>query len=102
MAQLFSASLDVSKISKDKLIKGAKGQYLNITISVNDEADQYGNVLSIYESHTKEEREAKEKKNYIANGKLVWSSDGGSTAPAKPTPSPNSQSKVEEGDDLPF
>jgi hypothetical protein len=103
MAQLFSASLDVSKISKDKLIKGAKGNYLNITVSVNDEADQYGNVLSIYESHTKEEREAKEKKNYIANGKLVWSSDGGSTAqsaPAKtaPTPAP----KVEEGDDLPF
>jgi hypothetical protein len=102
MAQLFSASLDVSKISKDKLIKGAKGQYLNITISVNDEADQYGNVLSIYESHSKEEREAKEKKNYLGNGKLVWSSDGGSTAPAKPTPSPSSESKVEEGDDLPF
>lgn len=103
MAQLFSASLDVSKISKDKLIKGAKGNYLNITISVNDEADQYGNVLSIYESHSKEEREAKEKKNYIANGKLVWSSDGGSTAkpdPAKTAPKP--APKVEEGDDLPF
>jgi len=102
MAQLFSASLDVSKISKDKLIKGAKGNYLNITISVNDEADQYGNVLAVYESRSKEEREAKEKKNYLGNGKLVWSSDGGSTAPAKPTPSPSSQSKVEEGDDLPF
>jgi hypothetical protein len=103
MAQLFSASLDVSKISKDKLIKGAKGNYLNITISLNDEADQYGNVLSIYESHSKEEREAKEKKNYIANGKLVWSSDGGSTAkpdPAKTAPKPSP--KVEEGDDLPF
>ena len=102
MAQLFSASLDVSKISKDKLIKGAKGQYLNITISVNDEADQYGNVLAVYESHSKEEREAKEKKNYLGNGKLVWSSDGGSTAPAKPTPSPSSSSVVEEGDQLPF
>jgi hypothetical protein len=103
MAQLFSASLDVSKISKDKLVKGAKGQYLNITISVNDEADQYGNVLSIYESHSKEEREAKEKKNYIANGKLVWSSDGGSTAkpaPAKTAPAP--APVVEEGDELPF
>ncbi len=102
MAQLFSASLDVSKISKDKLIKGAKGNYLNITISVNDEADQYGNVLSIYESHTKEEREAKEKKNYIANGKLVWSSDGGSTAPAPAKTAPTPAPKVEEGDELPF
>ncbi len=104
MAQLFSASLDVSKISKDKLIKGAKGNYLNITISVNDEADQYGNVLSIYESHSKEEREAKEKKNYIANGKLVWSSDGGSTAkqtPSTPTPPPATP-VIEEGDELPF
>jgi hypothetical protein len=105
MAQLFSASLDVSKISKDKLIKGAKGQYLNITISVNDEADQYGNVLAVYESHSKEEREAKEKKNYLANGKLVWSTEGGSTAkktPATPTPSPSSEAVVEEGDELPF
>ena len=102
MAQLFSASLDVSKISKDKLVKGEKGNYLNITISINDEADKYGNVLTITESQTQEERESKTKKNYLGNGKLVWSSDGGSTAPAKPTPSPSSQSKVEEGDDLPF
>jgi hypothetical protein len=105
MAQLFSASLDVSKISKDKLIKGAKGQYLNITISVNDEADQYGNVLTITESQNKEEREAKAKKNYLANGKLVWSSDGGSTAKQTPpasTENPSSNTVVEEGDELPF
>jgi len=105
MAQLFSASLDVSKISKDKLIKGAKGNYLNITISVNDEADQYGNVLSIYESHTKEEREAKEKKNYIANGKLVWSSDGGSTAKKVLASSGTNSTPsiiIEEQNDLPF
>jgi hypothetical protein len=80
MAQLISASIDVSKISKDKLIKGDKGTYLNITISINDEEDNYGNVLTITESQTKEERESKAKKNYLANGKLVWSSDGGSTA----------------------
>jgi hypothetical protein len=103
MAQLFSASLDVSKISKDKLVKGEKGTYLNLTISINDEADQYGNVLAITESQTKEERESKAKKNYLANGKLVWSSDGGSTAkPSAPASAPAPQAKVEEGDDLPF
>lgn len=80
MAQLFSASIDVSKISKEKLVKGEKGNYLNVTISINDEEDNYGNVLTITESQTKEERDAKAKKNYLANGKLVWSSDGGSTA----------------------
>jgi hypothetical protein len=104
MAQLFSASLDVSKISKDKLVKGEKGTYLNITISINDEADQYGNVLTITESHSKEERESKAKKNYLANGKLVWSSDGGSTAPKQsaPTPPPVQAPVIEEGDELPF
>lgn len=99
MAQLFSASLDVSKISKDKLVKGEKGTYLNITVSINDEEDNYGNVLTITESQTKEERESKAKKNYLANGKLVWSSDGGSTAKSAPAPAPTPT--VEETD-LPF
>ncbi len=102
MAQLFSASLDVSKISKDKLVKGDKGTYLNITISINDEADQYGNVLTITESHSKEERESKAKKNYLANGKLVWSSDGGSTAKQTPATPPPATPVIEEGDELPF
>jgi DNA replication initiation complex subunit (GINS family) len=100
MAQLFSASLDVSKISKDKLVKGEKGTYLNITISINDEADKYGNVLTITESQTQEERESKASKIYLANGKLVWSTEGGSTAKQKaatPTPPP-----IIEEDDLGF
>ena len=103
MAQLISASIDVSKISKDKLVKGAKGTYLNITISINDEIDQYGNQVGIYESQSKEDREAKEKKNYLGNGKIAWSSEGGSTAkqtPATPTPPP--APVIEEGEELPF
>ena len=103
MAQLFSASLDVSKISKDKLVKGEKGTYLNITVSINDEVDKYGNILTITESQTQEEREAKANRNYLANGKLVWSTEGGSVAkktPASPTPPPSPV--VEEWDDLGF
>lgn len=103
MAQLISASIDVSKISKDKLIVGAKGKYLNITISINDDVDQYGNQVGIYESQSKDERDAKDKKNYLGNGKIAWSSDGGSTAkPSAPASAPAPQAKVEEGDDLPF
>jgi hypothetical protein len=102
MAQLISASIDVSKISKDKLIVGAKGKYLNITISINDEVDQYGNQVGIYESQSKDERDAKDKKNYLGNGKIAWTSDGGSTAPAPAKTSPAPAPKVEEGDDLPF
>lgn len=101
MAQLISASIDVSKISKNKLIEGAKGKYLNITISINDEVDQYGNQVGIYESQSKDERDAKEKKNYLGNGKIAWSSDGGSTAkPSAPASKP--APIVEEESDLPF
>lgn len=104
MAQLFSASLDVKKITKSKLVEGKKGTYANVTISINDEADQYGNTASIYESQTQEEREAKAPKVYLGNAKLVWSSDGGSTAKqsgstSKPAPAPSVE---EESIDLPF
>lgn len=99
MAQLISASIDVTKISKDKLVKGEKGTYLNITISINDEVDQYGNQAGIYESQTKEEREAKAKKNYLGNGKIAWSSEGGSTPKPAPAPAPT---PIVEEDNLPF
>lgn len=99
MAQLLSASIDVTKISKDKLVKGEKGTYLNITIAINDEIDQYGNQAGIYESQSKEERESKAKKNYLGNGKIAWSSEGGSTAKSAPAPAPTPT--VEE-ENLPF
>ena len=102
MAQLFSASIDVSKISKDKLVKGEKGNYLNVTISINDEEDNYGNVLTITESQTKEEREAKAKKNYLANGKLVWSSDGGSASKQSGSTSKPAPAADMEVESLPF
>lgn len=99
MAQLISASIDVTKISKDKLVKGEKGTYLNITIAINDEIDQYGNQAGIYESQSKEERESKAKKNYLGNGKIAWSSEGGSTAKSAPAPAP---APTVEEENLPF
>ena len=99
MAQLISASIDVTKISKDKLVKGEKGTYLNITIAINDEVDQYGNQAGIYESQSKEEREAKAKKNYLGNGKIAWSSEGGSTPKSTPAPAP---APTVEEENLPF
>lgn len=103
MAQLISASIDVTKISKDKLIKGDKGTYLNITISINDEVDQYGNQAGIYESQSKDERDAKTKKNYLGNGKISWSSDGGSTAKQSgSTPKTAPAAPAVEEENLPF
>ena len=75
MAIILSASLNVAKIDKTKLIAGKTGQFLNVTITINDEIDKFGNNASIFESQSKEEREAKTPKNYLGNGKVIWTSD---------------------------
>ena len=92
MGKLMNVSIDVSKIDKSKLIKGKKGTYANVTISLNDEKDQFGNDCSLWQSQTEEERTAKEQRNFLGNGKIIWSSEG----------VPASSEGNEEPDDLPF
>jgi hypothetical protein len=95
MAKLIALSIDVTKFDKSKLVKGKKGTYANITISVNDEEDQFGNDVSVWESQSKEERDAKENRNFLGNGKTIWSSE--ESAPKKPS---GKKVAVEEEDDL--
>ena len=62
----------MDKLPKEKFIAGKDGAvYVNLTMSVNDET-RYGNNTSITVSQTQEEREAKKSKEYIGNGKVVW------------------------------
>lgn len=53
-------------------IKGKDGKYTNVTVRLGDELDDYGNNVSAWIEQTKEQRDAKEKRNYIGNGKVVW------------------------------
>ena len=54
-----SVRIDVTKIDKARLYKGAKGTYLDLTTFVDTEQqDQYENNGFISQSTTKEEREA--------------------------------------------
>jgi hypothetical protein len=69
MSTLISGSIDLTKIDKEKLVNG---KYLNIQISINDQTDQYGNNVGITIGQSKEEREAKAKKTYVGNAKVVW------------------------------
>lgn len=57
MATNISVKLDVSKIDKNKLYKGEKGIYLDATIIMRDEPDQYQNIGMIVQNVSKEERE---------------------------------------------
>tara|TARA_R100001244_G_scaffold65905_1_gene54376 strand:+ start:101 stop:397 length:297 start_codon:yes stop_codon:yes gene_type:complete len=72
MSTLIKASIRVDKLPKEKFIKGKDGAvYYNLTVSVQDES-RFGNNVSIFDSQTKEEREAKKNRNYLGNGRVIW------------------------------
>lgn len=74
--KIISASIDLMKIDKNKIVLGKMGQkYFNIQIIVGDEKDKYGNDCSVCINQTKDERERKEKRVYLGNGKTVWDSE---------------------------
>ena len=109
MAVIINTSINLNEIPKNKIIEGKKGKYLPITITVNDDVDNFGNQGPVIVTQSKEERESKTPKVYLGNVKVAWT-DGnivkaedpgaasrqGAKMSSKPT-------KVEEPeDDLPF
>lgn len=64
MSKLLTASIDVTKIVKELLIKGEKGTYLNLSIWFGDEPDKYGYDCSIQQTTKRDEP-----KIFIGNGK---------------------------------
>ena len=73
MSTLINLSLRVDQLPKEKFVAGKDGKvYYNFTVAVNDEANQFGQNVSAYDSQTKEEREAKKSKSYIGNGTVIW------------------------------
>ena len=72
MASIIKASINLSEIPKDKIYVGKKGKYLPITITLNDDVDQFGNQGPVVVEQTKEERESKAAKTYLGNVKVVW------------------------------
>ena len=45
---------------------------ISVTISANDETNNWGQNVTAYLSQSKEDREAKKNKFYIGNGKVFW------------------------------
>jgi hypothetical protein len=101
MSTLINASIDVTKIDKAKLYNG---KYLNVTISINDQTDAYGNNVSVTESQTKEERDLKTSKRYIGNGKVVYTNGEVKVAEKQEKPLQTASQKFaqQEESDLPF
>lgn len=104
MASIIKTSINLNNIDKTKIINGKKGKYLPITITLNDEVDQFGNNGPVIIAQTKEERESKTEKVYLGNVQVVWT-NGDNVAPAprdgQPAMAP-AQSLTPQADDLPF
>lgn len=100
MSSLLNVSLRVDALPKEKFVMGKDGKvFYNFTVAINDEANQFGQNVSAYDSQTKEERDAKKAKNYLGNGNVVWT-DGNIKAIKKETATQQAAAVTE--DLLPF
>jgi len=102
MASIIKTSINLNEIPKDKIITGKKGKYLPITITINDEPDQFGNQGPVVVEQSKDERDAKAPKTYLGNVKVVWTNgDNVDAAPRDNMPPAAAKAAVAD-DDLPF
>ena len=78
MGKIINIKVDVTKLDKSKFFKGKKGTYANLTVAENmDGESEYGDTHYVFESQSKEERDAKTPKTYLGNGKeFVFNSNG--------------------------
>lgn len=68
-----SVKIDVTKIDKMRLFKGAKGTYLDLTTFIDTEnLDQYENNGFISQSVTKDERDQDVKTPILGNVKVFY------------------------------
>ena len=74
MKQTIDISLDVSKIDKTALYESPKTgkKYLNISVLIRDEKDQYGNDGFIVQKISKERKASGEKGPILGNAKIMY------------------------------
>ena len=102
MASIIKTSINLNNIPKDKIFVGKKGNYLPITITLNDELDQYGNQGPVLVEQTKEERDAKAEKTYLGNVKVVWTNGSNVDVAPRDNQSAPAPAPAAAEEDLPF
>ncbi len=95
MASIINHYIDLTKVDKSRL---KDGKILQIT-TVVDDTTKYGNNVGTYESMSKDEKDAGKKRNYVGNGKVVWT-DGSITVAEKENAPKKTAAPATE--DLPF
>jgi len=105
MSKMIYGSIDLNKVEKSKIISKDKdgkvfengAKYLNIVVWVNDQVDAFGNIASVQQSLSKEERDNGVKSVYIGNLK-----ENVQTQQQNSNTQQNSVSNEPDDDDLGF
>lgn len=100
LADIYIKTETLETLAKTAAKKGMAG--VSITVSVSDETNDYGQNVSAYVSQSKEQREAKQKKYYVGNGKVFWTDGTIEVATKKETAQVAETSEEEDTDDLLF
>lgn len=80
---MITGKIDVTKIDKARLFKGAKGTYLDIVLIPTPD-DKFGNSHMIVQGISKEEREAGQRGAIIGNAKTLQRREEQPKAAPKP------------------
>ena len=82
--------------------KGDKG--VAITVSLSDDTNDYGQNVTSYVSQSKEDREAKKNRYFVANGQVFWTDGKVTIADKKANTTSTVKTPTDETEDpgLPF
>lgn len=99
--EAFSIKIDVTKIDKEALFKGAKGTYLTLTVwPNNDGKDQYGNHASVKQDLGKDRRD--EKAPFIGNARIIQRRNAPRSAPPANYEKLPTRQEMADEDSIPF
>ena len=75
MSTLLTLNLELSKfkeLTSEQIYEAKSGKkYVELVVAIADETNQFGQSVSAWVGQSKQEREAKAKKMYCANGKVL-------------------------------
>jgi|TARA_R100000084_G_scaffold39765_2_gene16289 hypothetical protein len=97
MGHMMNLRLNVAALPKDKMVQGAKGTYIDLTIKIDDQENEYNQSVSSWVAQSEEERLQKRDRVWTGNGRVFWS-----TGDPLPCVKKKQESTKEKDIDLPF
>ena len=100
--EAFSIKIDVTKIDKEALYRGAKGTYLTLTVWPNkDGRNQYGDDAIVKQDLGKDRRD--EKPEIIGNARIIERRNAPQSKPQElPAKAKTLYEEINDADEIPF